>query len=138
MSEEQKENKCEEFGENTSCEPTVKPAAKPVVKPGMKRVKKPAVKVAAPSRSAQTAKAVERFQSHTRNQNKAGCLRIIVIMLLALVSMFFLPRGLRILTFIGWIILIIILIKTNSSANRILKRDYHGTTEDEKKENEQS
>lgn len=86
MSEEQKENKCEEFGENTSCEPTVKPAAKPVVKPGMKRVAKPAVKFAVPSRSAQTAKAVERFQSHTRNQNKAGCLRIIVIMLVALVA----------------------------------------------------
>lgn len=90
MSEEQKENKCEEFGENTSCEPTVKPAAKPVVKPGMKRVAKPAVKFAVPSRNAQTAKAVERFQSHTRNQ--AGCLRIIVIMLVALLAVFLLPR----------------------------------------------
>lgn len=137
MSEEQKENKCEEFGENTSCEPTVKPAAKPVVKPGMKRVAKPAVKFAVPSRNAQTAKAVERFQSHTRNQNKAGCLRIIVIMLV-LVAMIFLPRILRILTFIVWIILIIIFIKTNSFANRILKRDYRETAEDAKKENEQS
>ncbi len=135
MSEEQKENKCEEFGENTSCETTVKPAAKPVVKPGMKRVAKPAVKFAVPSRSAQTAKAVERFQSHTRNQNKAGCLRIIVIMLAALVAMYLLPP---ILTGVVWIILIIIFIKTNSSANRILKRDYRGTTEDAKKENEQS
>ncbi|MBE6407526.1 MAG: hypothetical protein E7038_02865 [Lentisphaerae bacterium] len=135
MSEEQKENKCEEFGENTSCEPTVKPAAKPVVKPGMKRVAKPAVKLAVPSRNAQTAKAVERFQSHTRNQNKAGCLRIIVIMLAALVAMYLLPP---ILTGVVWIILIIVLIKTNSSANRILKRDYRETAEDAKKENEQS